>query len=307
MASANPAQDTGPLVPGQRFGGVRIERVLARGASATVYVALEEDTGTPVAVKAVRLVDDAADAPAGGGAREAFEREARASMALHHRDIVKVYGVATGPGLGCIVMELLPGVDLSRYAQPGRLLPEALVLEIAARAAEALAYAHRQGVVHRDVKPANLMFDAPSQRVALTDFGLARASDAEATRSGMLLGSPAYMAHELLAGASADARSDLYALGVLLCELLTGRLPYEGASMGALLRAMAGGTPQSVGSLRPGFDPQAVAALDAALAQVWQRILAERQDDGSAWARTLRAVAQAHFGGVGNIGKRSVL
>lgn len=286
----------GPLAPGQRFGGVRIERLLARGATAHLYLATAEDTGAPLAVKATRLPDakSAAD-PQGTAARSAFEQQARQAMALQHPGIVKVYGIATGPGLGCTVMELLPGTDLSRYTHAGRLLPEGLTLEIAARLAEALAHAHRQGMVHRDVKPANVMFDSASVRVVLTDFGLARAHDAEATRSGLLLGSPAYMAPELLAGARADAHSDLYALGVLLFELLTGSLPYEGDSMGALLRAMAAGRPRSVGSVRADLDAAAVAALDAALARVWHPVPAERCADGNTWAAVLRALAGAHF------------
>ncbi|MEO7853912.1 MAG: serine/threonine-protein kinase [Rubrivivax sp.] len=295
----------GQLSAGDRFVGLRIERVLARGAAGTLYLAIDEANDTPLVVKALPLT--AAGRGGDATSREAFEQEARTAMALHHVGIVTVYGVACLPGLGCIVMELLPGTDLGRYNPPGHLLPEALALDIAARVAEALAYAHRQGVVHRDVKPANVMFDAASGSVKLTDFGIARASDAEATRSGMLLGSPAYMAPELLAGASADARSDLYALGVLLFELLTGRLPYEGASMGALLRAMADGTPQSVAGLRPDLDPEAAAAVDAALAQVWQRTPADRVGDGMGWAQTLRSLAQAHFSRIGRTGRTSVL
>lgn len=281
------AFDPGPLTPGQRFGGVHIERLLARGSTAHLYLATAEDTGVPLAVKATPLLNET---------RAAFEQQARQAMALTHPGIVKVYGVASGPGLGCTVMELLPGADLSRYTRAGRLLPERLALEIAARVAEALAHAHRQGMVHRDVKPANVMFDSASLRVVLTDFGLARAHDAEATRSGLLLGSPAYMAPELLAGARADAGSDLYALGVLLYELLTGRLPYEGDSMGALLRAVAAGRPRSVGSVRADLAAPAVAALDAALAQVWHPVAAERCADGNTWAATLRTLAATHFG-----------
>ena len=281
------------LSPGTCFVGLRIERVLARGANGTLYLAVEESTNVPLAVKAVPLAAD--DAAHGGLNRELFEREARTAIGLRHPGIVVVHGVATLPGLGCIVMELLPGTDLTRYTRAGRLLPEPLVLELVAGVAEALAYAHRQGVVHRDVKPANVMFDPATGGVKLTDFGLARDADAEATRSGLLLGSPAYMAPELLAGARAGAASDLYALGVLMFELLTGRPPFEGPSMGALLRAIAAQAPQTVRALRPELPATQAAVLDAALAPVLARDAASRERDGQAWASELRQLRHSVF------------
>ena len=281
------------LPPGTSFCGLRIERLLARGAIGSLYLGVEEASGIPLAVKVLPMATP--NSSGNGLTREAFEREARTAIGLRHPGIVVVHGVATLPGLGCIVMELLPGADLSRYTRPGRLLPEPLALEIAAHIAEALAYAHRQGVVHRDVKPANVMFDPASGGVKLTDFGLARAADAEATRSGMLLGSPAYMAPELLAGARADAASDLYALGVLLFELLTGRLPFAADSMGALLRAMASQVPQTVRELRPDLPATQATVLDAALAPLLARSPAERERDGDAWASELRQLRQSVF------------
>jgi eukaryotic-like serine/threonine-protein kinase len=275
----------GELAPGTRFGGLRIERLLARGAAGALYLAIDEASATPLAVKTVPLT-------AGESADDIVLREARNAIRLRHPGIVTVHGVAELPGLGCIVMELLAGADLTRYTRTGRLLPEPLALDVAARVADALAYAHQQGIVHRDVKPANVMFDPANGIVKLTDFGLARAPDAEATRSGLLLGSPAYMAPELLAGARADARSDLYALGVLLFELLTGHLPFEGASMGALLRAMATEAPHTVQGLRPDLGPDRAAALDVALAPVLARTPGERVADGAAWARGLRELRE---------------
>jgi serine/threonine-protein kinase len=282
-AAAPAATDSGPLPPGASFCGLRIERLLARGTTGYLYLALEESTGVPLAVKAVPLAAPGNDA---GLTREAFEREARTAIGLRHPGIVVVHGVATLPGLGCIVMELLAGTDLTRYTRPGRLLPEPLALEVAAAVAEALAYAHRQGVVHRDVKPANVMFDPATGGVKLTDFGLARAPDAQATRSGVFLGSPAYMAPELLAGAPADARSDLYALGVMCFELLAGRLPFTQSSMGALLRAVAGEPPPPLAAVRP--DLPGAVALDSLLAPLLAKNPLERPADGAAWAQQAR-------------------
>ena len=215
------------------MGGARIERLLKRGEQGALYLAVDETNGAPLVVKAIRL--GTSDQMGLEAARQRFEHEAGNAVRLQHPAIVTTHGALVQDGVGYVAMELVAGTDLSRYTQPGHLLPEALVLDLVARLAEALAHAHRQGVVHRDVKPANVMFDPASGGVKLTDFGLSRSADAEATRSGLLLGSPVYMAPELLGGARADAASDLYALGVLLFELLTGRLPFEGASMGALL------------------------------------------------------------------------
>ncbi|MES2956591.1 MAG: serine/threonine-protein kinase [Pseudomonadota bacterium] len=290
---SNPPAPDGLLAAGSRLGGARIERLLRRGAMGALYLAVQEPEGGPLAVKAVPL--GTAGGAASAAAQQDFLNESAHAVRLRHPGIVTTYGALVHEGVGYVAMELLAGTDLGRYTQAGRLLPEALALEIGARVAEALAYAHRQGVVHRDVKPTNVMFDLASGGVKLTDFGIARTNDAEATRSGLLLGSPIYMAPELLAGARADAGSDLYALGVTLFQLLTGHPPFEAASMGALLRAMASQAPQTVSALRTDLPAAQAGALDAALAQVLTRSATERQRDGDAWAAGLRQLRQSVF------------
>ncbi len=293
-APARNAAGSAPLRPealpvGTTLGQIRIERPIARGASGALYAGIDEATDMAVAIKVLCLPHTSRDPRAGNEARARFLHDAEQASRLQHPGIVRVWGGGSAGGMAYVVMELLPGADLSRYTHASRLLPEPLALDIAARLAEALAYAHREGMVHRDVKPANVMYDPATDSLKLTDFGLARSVDAEATRSGVLLGSPAYMAPELLGGARADARSDLYALGVLLFELLTGRLPFEGDSMGALLRAMATQTPRTVQELRPDLPAAQAAALDALLRPVRARVPADRLGDGDAWARALRA------------------
>ncbi|HVK34005.1 MAG TPA: serine/threonine-protein kinase [Burkholderiaceae bacterium] len=262
--------------------GMRVERMIGRGASAAVYGAIDEASGQAVALKVL-------DAQPDREQRADLLAAARRAAELEHPGIVRVHGGGEVGTNVFVVMELLPGTDLGRYARAGRLLPEAAVLDVAAQVAEALAYAHRQGVVHRDVKPANVMFDPASRRAVLMDFGLARGADAQATRSGVMLGSPTYMAPELLAGAPPDGRSDLYALGVLTYELLTGRPPFDAAGLGALLRAVASAPPPPLASRRP--DLAEAGALDQLLAPLLAKDPAERPFDGAAWAHQARLQA----------------
>lgn len=262
--------------------GMRIERMIGRGASATVYGAIDEASAQAVALK---ILDAQPDRAQRAEQLAGIQRAAQ----LEHPGIVRVLGGGEVGANVFVVMELLAGTDLSRYTRADRLLPEAAVLDVAAQIAEALAYAHRQGIVHRDVKPANVIFDPATRRAVLTDFGLARGPDAQVTRSGVMLGSPTYMAPELLAGAVPDGRSDLYALGVLTYELLTGRPPFDAAGLGALLRAVASAPPPPLASRRP--DLAEAGALDQLLAPLLAKDAAERPFDGAAWAHQARLQA----------------
>jgi serine/threonine-protein kinase len=161
------------------------------------------------------------------------------------------------------------------------------VLGIVERLARALAHAHRAGLVHRDVKPANVLVDLPHRQVKLTDFGVAHAADAERSRSGLVLGTPTYMSPEQLAGSAVDGRSDLYSLGVMLFQLLTGELPYAATSLGELLRQIAQAGPRPLRSLRPELSPE----LEAILSRVLQKQPALRYADGDALADDLRKIA----------------
>jgi eukaryotic-like serine/threonine-protein kinase len=295
-SSATPADAAAPalrgdaLPPGTVLGGVTLVRPIGRGATAVVYGGLDNPTQTP---RAVKVWSPQAGTDADDASRQRFLQEAQHAAGLEHPGIVRIFGGGSQTGLAFIVMELITGSTLARYADAAHRLPEPLVLEIAAQLAEALAHAHRQGVVHRDVKPSNALFDPATRRVALTDFGLARAPDAQASRSGVFMGSPVYMAPELLAGQPPDARSDLYALGVLTYELLAGRPPFEATSMGALLRAVAQSLPAPLAALRgDGLPAAAAEPLDRLLAPLLAKAPAQRPSNGDDWAATARQTAQ---------------
>ncbi|MCI1190385.1 serine/threonine protein kinase [Calidifontimicrobium sp. SYSU G02091] len=258
------------LAPGAAFAGVRIERLLARGSSASLYVAVEPRSTQRVALKVLDACD--ADAARDDAVMSPFAREAQTLQRLRHPSIVEVLGGGVEGAHPYLLMALLPGTDLRRYAAPARRLPEPLVLKLGADVADALAHAHAMGVVHRDLKPANLVFDAATRRVWITDFGVARALDAARTRTGVLLGTPAFMAPEQLAGGAPSAAGDVYALGVTLFQLLAGTLPYAGETMGALLRAMAQGATRTLAELRPDLPP----ALADLLAQALSREASQR-------------------------------
>lgn len=272
----------GPLRPGSDFEGYRIHRLLGQGTMGAVYLASNARRRL-VAIKALALAQqfDRDDLPA---ARERFATEARSAARLKHPCIARVYTSGQARGIDYLVMQALPGCSLDRYAQPARLLPEPLALHVAASVGEGLAHAHAHGVLHRDVKPANVMLEAASRRVKILDFGLSRLTDNARTRTGLVLGTPAFMAPELLAGSAAHPGSDLYALGVLLFQLLTARLPYEGDSMGALLRAIASGPPQALATLRPDLP----AGLGALVARLLDKSPLTRPADGTALAAELR-------------------
>ncbi len=248
------------------LGRYQVEKELGKGAMGVVYQGRDPKIGRTVAIKTLALSAEFEGSEL-VDVRERFFREAETAGRLQHPNIVTIFDAGEEHDLAFIAMEFLPGRDLVEYSRPGSLLPVATVLSIGEQVALALEHAHRQQVVHRDIKPANVMFDAATQSVKVTDFGIARITGSSKTKTGMVLGTPSFMSPEQLAGLHVDGRSDLYSLGVMLFQLLTGSLPLKGDSMAALMYQIANQPAPSVRSLRPEL-PQALAdALERALAK----------------------------------------
>ena len=305
VATSEPAQTPGaingftPVVPvatteselrpdRATLGRYRIERALGRGSMGTVYLGHDPQIGRAVAIKTMALSREFEGSEL-VEARARFFREAEMAGRLQHRDIVTIFDASEDQGLAFITMEYVNGHDLLRHTLPGELLPVPQVLRTLARVAQALAYAHTQGVVHRDVKPANVMIDPATDAVKVADFGIASITDTCRTRTGLVLGTPSFMSPEQLAGRRADGRSDLYSLGVMLFQLLTGALPHRSDSMAQLLYLIANETAPDVRSLRPEL-PEALANVVALALEKRPEV---RYADGRQMANDLLAVAQA--------------
>jgi len=279
---------SGPLTRTERtmLGRYRIDRELGRGAMGMVYLGHDPQLGRQVAIKTMALAREFQGVEL-VEARARFFREAEMAARLQHRDIVTIYDAGEDQDLAYIAMEFVKGRDLLQHTLPGRLLPVPAVLQTIARVAQALAYAHGQGVVHRDIKPANVMIDPASDTVKVTDFGIARITDASRTRTGMVLGTPSFMSPEQMAGRRVDGRSDLYSLGVMLFQLLTGSLPHASESMATLMYQIANEPAPDVRSLRPGL-PEALANIVALALEKRPEV---RYSDGKTIAADLLAVA----------------
>jgi serine/threonine-protein kinase len=228
-------------------GRYRLDQLLGEGAMASVWQAHDERLGRDVAIKVVR--PDAAD-PA---AVARFDREARVVAGIRHPGVVLVHDYGVEDGSPFLVMELLPGPSLARVVAEEAPLEVGRASTYVREAAEALAAAHAAGVVHRDVKPGNLVLDAQG-RVRVVDFGIARVEQeagAALTAAGHVMGSVAYLAPEQASGGRVDHRADLYALGCVLLALLTGRPPFSGDSPVTIAAQHLHADPPDLAALRP--------------------------------------------------------
>ncbi|MER5484800.1 serine/threonine-protein kinase [Streptomyces sp. NPDC002812] len=231
-------------------GRYRLEDRLGRGGMGTVWRATDELLGRPVAVKELHVGEGDGDGVAAGALREA-----RAVAHVRHPHVVVVHDVVEHDGRPCIVMELVDGGSLADLVSAGKTLTPVETARTALALLGALTAAHGRGVLHRDVKPANVLMEAGTGRVVLTDFGIARFSGATTiSETGAFVGSPEYTAPERMQGAAAGPAADLWSLGTLMCTALTGESPFRRDSLGGVLHAVVSGeirTPAQAGPLLP--------------------------------------------------------
>jgi len=278
-----------PLV-GATVGSFRIVRVLGRGGMGTVYLAEHPVIGSKVAIK---FLHESMASSADLVGR--FYDEARAVNLIGHENIVGIFDLSMlPPNRYYIVMEYLEGRTLSALLRDGPVAPGA-ALDILAQLCDALHCAHERGVVHRDLKPDNVFVlkrRGKSHFVKLVDFGIAKLRDAPAgshTAAGMIVGTPEYMAPEQCDNRAIDARTDLYALGVMAYQLITGSLPFASRSIAQLLLAHLKEAPPPPRSLNPSVDP----ALETAVLQALSKRPEDRFPDMAAFGRALAAVQES--------------
>ncbi|NIV29876.1 MAG: protein kinase [Anaerolineae bacterium] len=262
-----------------RLGKYEILEEIGRGGFAAVYKAYDPGLNQAVAVKVLHELYTGQPS-----AVQRFLNEARKAVKLRHRGIVRIYAVDEDRGLPYIAMEYLPGGTLADRLH-GEPLPLDNVVAIVGQVAAALDHAHQRGLVHRDVKPANILFDEEGHAV-LVDFGLVKSlSESGLTSEGTLLGTPHYMAPEQAkANTQANTRSDVYALGVVAYEMLTGRVPFEADAPLAVLNAHVHDTPPNPHALNRGLDRGIAAVVLKAL----KKVPAKRYQSAGAFATALR-------------------
>jgi serine/threonine-protein kinase len=245
------------------IGRYQVIKELGRGEMGIVYLGKDPKINRLVAIKTVRF-GDAVDESEGEPIKERFFKEAEAAGRLSHPHVVTVYDVGEDHDLSYIAMEFIEGKDLTRYCKRVSLLPVKTVLKIGGIVGQALDYAHAQGVVHRDIKPGNIML-LKNGTIKIADFGIARIMTSSRTRTGIIMGTPTYMSPEQLAGKRVDGRSDIFSLGVVLYELLTGEKPFKGESITTLMYQIANEPHPSPKNHNPNIPDSCLKILDQAL------------------------------------------
>ncbi len=271
----------------KHLGRYVIERRIGRGAMGAVYLAKDPRINRAVAVKAIPIEKEFEDEEL-KEARVRFFREAESAGRLTHPNIITVFDAGEDKGLAYIAMEYVPGIPLRDFTDPKRLLAPKRALELAASTAEALDYAHNQGVIHRDIKPANLLYNPKEGSLKISDFGVARMTDNNRTKTGIVLGTPMYMSPEQLGAENLTGHSDLFSLGVTLYELLIGEVPFKAGNIAALMTKITTEDPSPIAGKRAGLAP----SIDAVLAKALAKRPEDRFSCGAEMAIALRNCAR---------------
>ncbi|OQY58827.1 MAG: serine/threonine protein kinase [Desulfobacteraceae bacterium 4572_88] len=245
------------------LGRYEVIRQLGKGAMGIVYLGQDPRINRTTAIKTFRFSDDF-EADEIENMKRKFFREAESAGTLSHPNIVTIYDAGDENDLAYIAMEFLEGDDLQKYTKKSNLLPMRKVLDYIADIADALDYAHAKGIVHRDIKPANIML-LKKGMVKITDFGIARITASSQTQTGVVKGTPHYMSPEQISGEKVDGRSDIFSLGAMLFQLLTGDVPFHGNSPAALLHQILNVRHPDPRKLNPRLLKPHVAIIDKSM------------------------------------------
>ena len=268
------------------LGRYRIERELGRGSMGRVLLAHDPEIDRQVALKTINVFSSLPEEER-EEARKRFLREVRSAGKLLHPGIVTIFDVGEEGGVPYLAMEYVDGRTLDAFCREGKLLPVEVAVELVARVAGALDYAHRSGIVHRDIKPANLV-RVKDGSVKIMDFGLAKGPLTSLTQDGALLGTPSYMSPEQVRGESVEGKSDLFSLGVVLYELLTGVKPFSGDSISSVLFRIVNEEPRDATALKQSLPKAILLFLKKALAKNPE----DRYPTGEAFAEALRGAGR---------------
>jgi len=265
-----------------QLGRYEVISELGQGAMGVVYKARDPLIDRVVAIKTINLalaLDEKEEY------ENRFYQEAKAAGRLSHPNIVTIYDVGKNGDVAYIAMEFLEGCELRNIMNDNGLLPISQVLDIVAQVAQGLAYAHEHDIIHRDVKPSNVMV-VRDGHIKITDFGIARMPySAVQTQTGMVLGSPKYMSPEQVMGKSIDQRSDIFSLGVMLYEMLTGQSPFNGDNVNAIMYQTLNAIPSPPNSL----NPEVPEMIDFIVAKALAKKMEDRYQSARDFAVDLRA------------------
>jgi len=286
-------QQTMVLAPstekGRMIGRYKVDKEIGRGAMGQVYLGFDPRISRRVAVKT--LLYEQFKGKEQSSIKERFFREAEAAGRLNHPSIVSVFDVGEEPDLAFIAMDYADGQALNNFVNPDNLLPVFEVYRIVCDVAIALGYAHDNQIVHRDIKPGNIIYNPVPYQVKVTDFGIARLVDNSKTSTGEILGSPLYMAPEQLKGKKVNRSADIFSLGVTFYQLLTGVLPYTGDNLAALTYEIIHGKHKSVRSVRRDLPASASRIINQAL----QKHPEDRYETAAEMASVLKKAIKRDF------------